>query len=524
MSIKIFEGSIQLAGDTNANLVANDPDVKPRQGIIDLTNGTWRVNLDPVNTVSWSTLTDFNTTAGGGDVVGPGSATDNAVAIYDSTTGKLISNSLVIITAGAVTGVTTLNMSGILTALGGTSTDWNTAFSWGDHSIAGYLTAFTDIDTDYGNETVTSDWVFQGNGATGSLLAADLIIGNGGLFTPGQYGALSIGSSWIGKTSFNSGSLDLDGTLVIWNTFDPPTSKMEFAFLEGGTNQIRFALATSGVGNATYNARSMLIAGPAVFDDTIVTVGYWQSQGIFDNLVCDTSGDGADLGVQNDLEVEGDIFTDSIKESTTAAGVTIDSVLLKDGLVDGIDVATDVAANTAKLTCNTANVDAAGATMNTDADLSSNTYFLDEDTMSSDSAVKVASQQSIKAYVDTEVTNKPESFIIACSGTTEVLTTGTAKETFRMPYAFTVTEVRASLTTAGTGAALVTVDINEGGVSILRTKITIDATEKTSTTAATAAVISDSALDDDAEITIDIDQIDTGGVSAGLKVYIIGHQ
>jgi len=116
----------------------------------------------------------------------------------------------------------------------------------------------------------------------------------------------------------------------------------------------------------------------------------------------------------------------------------------------------------------------------------------------------------------------PVYLAVACSDETTALTTGTAKVTFRMPFGMVLTDVRASLTTAGTGAALVTVDINEGGVSVLSTKITLDATEKTSTTAATPAVISDSALADDAEITIDIDQIDTGGVSAGLKVYLIG--
>ena len=47
-----------------------------------------------------------------GDVVGPASATDNAIARYDLTTGKLIQNSLVIIDdTGAVSGVTTLAAS-----------------------------------------------------------------------------------------------------------------------------------------------------------------------------------------------------------------------------------------------------------------------------------------------------------------------------------------------------------------------------------------------------------------------------
>lgn len=122
------------------------------------------------------------------------------------------------------------------------------------------------------------------------------------------------------------------------------------------------------------------------------------------------------------------------------------------------------------------------------------------------------------------VSIQSESFIVAVSDEITALSTGTAKGTFRMPYAFTLTDIRATLTTAGTGGNLVTVDVNESGSTILSTKITIDASEKTSETASTAPVISDSALADDSEITIDIDQIDSGGVSAGLKIILIGSQ
>lgn len=113
--------------------------------------------------------------------------------------------------------------------------------------------------------------------------------------------------------------------------------------------------------------------------------------------------------------------------------------------------------------------------------------------------------------------------IIACSDEITALTAGTAKVTFRMPYAFTLTAVRASLTTAQTSGSILAIDINEEGTSILSTKLTIDNAEKTSTTAATAAVISDTALANDAEITIDIDQIGDG-TAKGLKVYLIGYQ
>lgn len=110
---------------------------------------------------------------------------------------------------------------------------------------------------------------------------------------------------------------------------------------------------------------------------------------------------------------------------------------------------------------------------------------------------------------------------VACSDESSDLTVGTGKVTFRMPYAMTVTEVRANVNTAPIGANLM-VDINEGGVSILSTKLSIDAGEKTSVTAATPAVISDSTLADDAEITIDIDQIGSTVAGAGLKVTLIG--
>jgi hypothetical protein len=115
----------------------------------------------------------------------------------------------------------------------------------------------------------------------------------------------------------------------------------------------------------------------------------------------------------------------------------------------------------------------------------------------------------------------PFELVVAASDEGTALTAGTAKITFRMPRAVTLTAVRASLTTAQASGSIFTVDINEEGTSILSTKLTIDNTEKTSFTAATPPVISDTALADDAEITIDIDQIGNG-TAKGLKVMLIG--
>lgn len=161
-----------------------------------------------------------------------------------------------------------------------------------------------------------------------------------------------------------------------------------------------------------------------------------------------------------------------------------------------------------------------------------NTSQLNDSVISGLTAVTAAPGDYV-AIADASDTNKKkkalvsdlltECFVIACSDETTALTAGTAKVTFRMPYAFTVTAVRASLTTAQTSGSIFTVDINESGTSIISTKLTIDNTEKTTTTAATAAVISDSSIADDAEITIDIDQVGDG-TAKGLKVYLIGYK
>jgi hypothetical protein len=115
---------------------------------------------------------------------------------------------------------------------------------------------------------------------------------------------------------------------------------------------------------------------------------------------------------------------------------------------------------------------------------------------------------------------------IACGDETTAMTTGTAKVTFRMPCAMTLSTIpRMSLTTAGTGATLVQVNIKKNGTTIFSTNLTTDASEKTSTTAATAAVLTSSPTNfaDDDEVTIDIVAVGSTVAGTGLKVYLIGY-
>ena len=111
--------------------------------------------------------------------------------------------------------------------------------------------------------------------------------------------------------------------------------------------------------------------------------------------------------------------------------------------------------------------------------------------------------------------NVLETFVLG----SEVVRSGVA-DYIRIPYKFRITEVRASLYTAG---GLLSVNILENGTSILSTELTIDSGEKTSTTAATPVVISDYELSDDSEITIDV----TGAereAGTKLKIYLIGYR
>ena len=107
-------------------------------------------------------------------------------------------------------------------------------------------------------------------------------------------------------------------------------------------------------------------------------------------------GDGTrDLGTTATRFAE--TYTDAldVTNNITVGGTVDGRDIATDGTkLDGIEAGADVTDAT--------NVDAAGATMNTDTDVSGNSWVLDEDTLTSDSNTKVPTQQSVKAYVDAQ--------------------------------------------------------------------------------------------------------------------------
>ena len=97
------------------------------------------------------------------------------LAIYTEPVGGSIVQALTIESTGALNMLNhNITNAGIISAIGGNSTNWNNAFGWGDHSLAGYLTSFTEVDGSITNEL--QDLTFASNilSLTNSAINFDL--------------------------------------------------------------------------------------------------------------------------------------------------------------------------------------------------------------------------------------------------------------------------------------------------------------------------------------------------------------
>lgn len=94
---------------------------------------------------------------------------------------------------------------------------------------------------------------------------------------------------------------------------------------------------------------------------------------------------------------------------------------------------------------------------------------------------------------------------------------------FRVPYGFTINSVRAFQSVADNTTATI-IDIHQGtsaiNTSILATRITIDATEKSSKEATTQPAVGSVNISDDAELFFYLDQ--RGDAARGITVWIMG--
>jgi hypothetical protein len=200
------------AGSTTYTL----PSADGTSGQVLSTNGT--------GTLSW-------TSAGGGgtgDVVGPASATDNAIARFDLTTGKLIQNSSVIVDdSGSITGVASLAAvtASITSANAGTATvtTGNLTFSGTAQRITG----------DMSNATISNRLSFQSSTTNGNSIVTS--IPNGTAQTAGFdfFNNSDTTNAGRGRISISSTQLNLEATITGTGTYLP------LGFYTGGSERVR---------------------------------------------------------------------------------------------------------------------------------------------------------------------------------------------------------------------------------------------------------------------------------------------
>jgi len=79
------------------------------------------------------------------------------------------------IAIGGNTPLTLLDVDGVITATGGTSTNWNTAYGWGDHSVQGYITDDTSVLKSHlvNSGTLPFEWALSEGGTGANLIDPD---------------------------------------------------------------------------------------------------------------------------------------------------------------------------------------------------------------------------------------------------------------------------------------------------------------------------------------------------------------
>lgn len=276
-----------------------------------------------------------NGSGGSGDVVGPSSATNNAVARYDTTTGKLLQDSLILVDdLGNVTGVNDLTVSN-------------------DATITGDLTVSTDA-TITGNLTV--------NGTTTTVNTSTLVVTDANI-TVNDGGTQATANSAVSGLTIEMS----DATDAVFGYDSTLTSKFKLG--ETGTlHEVVTVDHSQTLTNKTLTSPVLngSLSGTAFLDE--------------DNMASDSATAAAS---QQSIKAYVDAHTSL---SSGVHGVTGDVVGTSD-----TQTLTNKTLTSPALTDPVLNGSLSG------------TAFLDEDDMSSNSATVVASQQSIKAYVDNTV-------------------------------------------------------------------------------------------------------------------------
>ena len=179
------------APNADQNLFATIATTSGTAPAADATNDTLTLTAGSGITITGDSGTDTVTIAatggGSGDVVGPASATDNAVARFDTTTGKLIQNGAVLVDdSGNVSGVGNITLSGTVdgrdVATDGTKLDGVESGAQADQNLFSTINATSGTDpvadavTDTLNLSAGTGITVTGDSGTDTITIATTVV------------------------------------------------------------------------------------------------------------------------------------------------------------------------------------------------------------------------------------------------------------------------------------------------------------------------------------------------------------
>ncbi len=199
------------------------------------------------------------------DVKGGSINTDSAYRINGNqvlnltATGLELSTSANYVGIGTATPSSALEVKGMITASGGTSQNWNTAYSWGNHAIQGYLKV-TGLTTNY-----LTKW----NGTT--LVNSSLFDSgtNVGIGTASPSAKLHVSTTALEAARFNATVSGTGGLYVSF--YENNTYRGYIGSYAGAASDVDFG---TGAGNTTGKVHLTVQATPQLTLDATGNIGF----------------------------------------------------------------------------------------------------------------------------------------------------------------------------------------------------------------------------------------------------------
>lgn len=499
--------------------------------------------LDRISTISaGSNVTIANDEAGTITISASGSGGSGTVTSVDvsgGTTGLTFSGGP-ITTSGTITMAGTLAhenggleadvsaYDGLLKISGGAtsqitdnSTNWNTAFGWGDHSTEGYVDSAS---------TITLNRLVKGSDGARGVEETNLYFSGSLLGTTGTDLIIQPNTGSGGRLFLNNTQSELQSpdTTTYWRASN---SQMQARF--SNTTVIQIDASGFSLGQPATSYVNAILDEDDMVSDSATSLATQQSikayvdSGLSGKQDTITFGAGVEtfLGAPSSANlataVTDETGSGSLVFATSPTLVTPALGTPSGGALTNCTALPIIAGTTGTLSVargGTGDTTATGAATNLGLGTGDSPQFTGvnighatDSTITRLSAGRIQCEGVDLLAVDFAVAGSDEDAALTASTSTPVVT-------FHAQRDFTLTEAHIGVTTAPTGSVL-TGDIHKGGTTIFSTKPTIDATEKSSHTAATAPVLSTTSFAKGDLIECFVDGIGATVAGAGIKFY-----